>query len=134
MKAIDIKISGIVQGVGFRPFITKLANSLKEYILLPELIILNVINDLYNNISKEEIALKFHSTIVNYIINMCIKIKNTYLINTVALSGSIFENNFILKNTYKLLKNNNFTVLIPKGIPLNDGSISIGQIAIANSI
>lgn len=105
-----------------------------QYILLPELIILNIINDLHNNISKEEIALKFHSTIVNYILNMCIKLSNTYLINTVALSGSIFENNFILKNTYNVLKNNNFNVLIPKGIPLNDGGISIGQIAISNNI
>ena len=65
---------------------------------------------------------------------MCILLRNKYNINTVALSGGVFQNNFLLTNSYKELTKNNFKVLIHRKIPCNDGGISVGQIIIAKEL
>ena len=104
------------------------------YILSPISIIENILIDLDNNISKEEISLKFHSTIVKYITKMCILLRNKYNINTVALSDVLFQNKFLITNSYKELTKNNFKVLTHRKIPCNDGGISVGQIIIAKEL
>ena len=63
---------------------------------------------------------------------MCILLREKYSINTVALSGGVFQNNFLITNCYNKLIEQNFNVLTHNQIPTNDGGISIGQLAIAN--
>lgn len=104
------------------------------YILSPISIIENILIDLENNISNAEISHKFHSTIVNYITEMCIILRNEYSINTVALSGGVFQNDFLITNTYNELTKNDFKVLIHRKLPCNDGGISVGQIIIAKEL
>jgi len=53
-------------------------------------------------------------------------------INKVALSGGVFQNNFLLENVYNKLKKDGFDVYIHRKVPPNDGGISLGQIAIAH--
>lgn len=104
------------------------------YLLSPTSIIKEVLQDIKLKISKKDISLKFHSTIVKYIIEMCKILRVEYNINTVALSGGVFQNNFILTNTYNNLISLDFKVLIHNEVPSNDGGISLGQIIIANAI
>ena len=103
------------------------------YILSPLQIINSILIDIENKIPIEKISLRFHSTIVNYIIKMCEFLRLDFNINVVALSGGVFQNNFILNNTYNELKKKNFKVLTHKDIPTNDGGISIGQLVIAKN-
>lgn len=103
------------------------------YTMSPVDIIKYVLEDIDNKVSISIIAQKFHSTITNYIIKMCVLLRDKYKINTVALSGGIFQNSFLLRNTYTELSQNNFKVLTHHNIPCNDGGISIGQIIIANN-
>ena len=67
------------------------------------------------------------------VIKMCEFLRLDFNINVVALSGGVFQNNFILNNTYNELKKKNFKVLTHKDIPTNDGGISIGQLVIAKN-
>lgn len=101
------------------------------YLLSPLTIIKEILEDLKNDTPKEVIALKFHSTIVNYITSMCIKLRDEYNINTVALSGGVFQNKFILTNSCQELCKLNFNVLTHNEVPCNDSGISLGQILIA---
>lgn len=103
------------------------------YVMSPLQIIEAILNDMKLNIPSEEISLRFHSTIVKYIIKMCEILRLDYNINVVALSGGVFQNNFILNNTYTELKNKGFKVLTHKNIPTNDGGISVGQLVIAKN-
>lgn len=103
------------------------------YTMSPINIIRCILQDIDNKVSIPIISQKFHSTIANYIIKMCILLRDKYKINTVALSGGIFQNSFLLRNTYIELSRNNFKVLTHHNIPCNDGGISIGQIIIANN-
>lgn len=43
------------------------------------------------------------------------------------------QNKIIVENLYKILTKNIFTVYLPSSLPSNDGSISVGQVMIANS-
>ena len=62
---------------------------------------------------------------------MCIKLRDEYNINTVALSGGVFQNKFILTNSCQELCKLNFNVLTHNEVPCNDSGISLGQILIA---
>ncbi len=57
--------------------------------------------------------------------------KIKYRINTVALAGGVFCNNYLANRTIQQLKNSGFFVLFKRRVPANDGGIALGQAAIA---
>lgn len=97
-------------------------------------IIKGVIKDLNLGLGRENIALKFHYTMVDIIYRTCKILRKKYNINKIVLSGGVFQNRFLLENSVKSLSDSNFEVYFPKKYPCNDGGISLGQIAIANEI
>jgi len=48
-------------------------------------------------------------------------------INNVALSGGVFQNNYLVDKTFQMLENNDFNVYTNYKVPVNDGGISLGQ-------
>ena len=79
-------------------------------------------------------SIKFHNSIIKLTVDTCKLIRDNMNINTVALSGGVFQNSYLLENLLYELKKENFYVYTNKLIPSNDGGISVGQLAIANSI
>ena len=71
----------------------------------------------------------FHESLAEYIAGNCEQIKNRYNIETVALSGGVFQNSLLTSLTVAKLKLRGFKVLLNKMIPPNDGGICIGQAA-----
>ena len=53
-------------------------------------------------------------------------------INRVALSGGVFQNRLLLKESKELLYKEGFEVLLHMKLSCNDSSISLGQAAIAS--
>jgi len=51
-------------------------------------------------------------------------------INTVALSGGVFQNRLLLEGMLASLGRAGFRVLVHKELPCNDGCISLGQAVI----
>ena len=105
-----------------------------SYIIEPYNIINGILNDKLQGISPELMSIKFHNSIIKLTIDTCKLIRDNMDINTVALSGGVFQNSYLLENLLYELKNENFQVYTNKLIPSNDGGISIGQLAITNSI
>jgi len=103
------------------------------YLIKPNNIIYSIFKDINNNVSIEVISSKFHNTIVNFTVDMCVLIRNKININEVVLSGGVFQNAYILSNLIEALKEKDFTVYSHENIPTNDGGVSIGQIIIANA-
>lgn len=91
------------------------------------LMIIQILEDIKNNEDSGMISLKFHNTLVNVIINISEKIRKSFGINDVALSGGVFQNKFLAENAYRLLKINGFNVFLNEQVPCNDGGISLGQ-------
>jgi len=90
-----------------------------------------IIYDLQNSIPIDIISGKFHNTIVNVIVDNAKKIRNTYGINKVVLSGGTFQNKILLTKVELKLAANEFDFYTQSQIPSNDGGIALGQLAIA---
>lgn len=90
--------------------------------------------DKVQNKHISEIAFKFHFTLATIIVDICRRMREKYSINTVCLSGGVFQNKLLLELTVSMLQIKTFAVYFPQKIPANDGGISLGQAVIAASL
>jgi hydrogenase maturation protein HypF len=103
-------------------------------IVEPGGIVRGLVIDLGKSIPVHLIAYKFHNSIAQMIIDVCLKIKERTGIGKVALSGGVFQNRLLLELTLRKLTKRGFICYYQKKIPPNDGGISLGQAIIANEI
>ncbi|MTI59313.1 MAG: carbamoyltransferase HypF [Firmicutes bacterium] len=95
-------------------------------------LIKEIVEDLNSGIPIKVIAGRFHNTIIGFSVAICELIRDNYGIETVTLSGGVFQNEIILKGIYQQLMLKGFEVYLHCRIPCNDGGLSVGQIVIAN--
>lgn len=69
----------------------------------------------------------FHEILADEILQACLFSREKFSLETVALSGGVFQNFWLVQKVLKRLEQNNFQVLTHKKIPPNDGGISLGQ-------
>jgi len=92
-----------------------------------------IVSDAEAGAARELIARKFHNTIVKVIISTAESVKDKTGISYAVLSGGVFQNSFLLENTFYGLKERGFIPLIHQLVPPNDGGISLGQAVYGNS-
>jgi hydrogenase maturation protein HypF len=90
-----------------------------------------IIADIHERIGDGIISAKFHNTIAAALLEMAKEARTSKKLDTVALSGGVFCNRYLMNRLVKLLKENDFCVLFNRQFPSNDGGISVGQAAIA---
>ena len=90
-------------------------------------IVKGIVGDLEKGSSKACIAKKFHNTVSEFTVNVVERIAESTGLDTVALSGGVFQNRILTESIFKLLKTKGFNVLIHQLVPSNDGGISLGQ-------
>jgi len=78
-----------------------------------------------------EISARFHLTMAELILEMCLRIQENTRLRTVALSGGCFQNRLLFSQTVAGLREAGFEVLVHRQVPSNDGGLSLGQAAIA---
>jgi hydrogenase maturation protein HypF len=96
------------------------------------------LGDMFRAIVKElkytdtsRIAAKFHNTIARIILHVCIEIRKDTGLNSVVMSGGVFQNKYLLEKSLYLLAVNKFKVYTNNQVPSNDGGVSLGQLMIA---
>ncbi len=77
------------------------------------------------------ISARFHTTISQLIVQTSMRLRSTLGLNSVVLSGGLFQNRYILSQTESLLEKQGFAVYAHKKVPTNDGGIALGQLAAA---
>ncbi|MHB8105294.1 MAG: Kae1-like domain-containing protein, partial [Dehalococcoidales bacterium] len=92
-----------------------------------------IIEDILKEIPESVIAVKFHNTVAQMILQTCQKIAVETGIKRAALSGGVFQNRLLLRKACALLESKGFTVYTHRQVPCNDGGISLGQVVIANA-
>lgn len=102
----------------------------KEFIIDPQEIFIDIIEDLKKGIDKKIMAAKFHNTVAEFTLNLCGKIRENNGINKIALSGGVFQNKYLTEKVVSLLEDKGFIVYIQRKVPPNDGGISLGQAVI----
>jgi hydrogenase maturation protein HypF len=91
-----------------------------------------IVDDILHGVSFPVIATKFHNTLISVIFDASNSIRKKEGINKVALSGGVFQNQYLLEGVMTLLRKNNFEVYTHASIPCNDGGIALGQLAVAS--
>jgi hydrogenase maturation protein HypF len=90
-----------------------------------------VLNDLAAGRARELIAARFHVGLVDLLARAAAAARATTGLDTVALSGGVFQNALLLTELCARLAADGFTVLTHSRVPPNDAGISLGQVAVA---
>lgn len=77
--------------------------------------------------NSNQLALHFHRRLAGMIVSACEKAREETGVNTVALSGGVYQNKLLLDYSVTMLEERGFHVLRHHLLPPNDGGISLGQ-------
>jgi hydrogenase maturation protein HypF len=77
------------------------------------------------------IAGRFHNAVVRLLVAACEQIRERTGLNLIALSGGVMQNALIFIRLHRALTERGFEVLSHSLAPPNDGSIALGQVAVA---
>ncbi|MBO6242527.1 MAG: carbamoyltransferase HypF [Butyrivibrio sp.] len=75
----------------------------------------------------KDIAYGFHMSLTSYILNVCSILKDRTKEINVCLSGGVFANRILLKNTVSVLRKEGFNVYWNRLVPSGDSGIALGQ-------
>ncbi len=92
-----------------------------------------VIADLAAGTPREIIAARFHHGVATAIEAGCLLLRDRHGLGTAALSGGVFQNLLLLRETVSRLEARGFRVLVHSRVPCNDGGISLGQAVVAGA-
>lgn len=87
--------------------------------------------DWRRGVSPAVISARFHNSVAELSVELCRRIRQDAGVNTVALSGGVWQNRLLLNKTIKLLEKEKFNVLTHQRVPTNDGGVALGQMMVA---
>jgi hydrogenase maturation protein HypF len=90
-----------------------------------------VVNDRIGGRNVNEIARSFHRGIAQGLSDALTVISRDQELDTIVLSGGVFQNELLLENLKSLLAHQSLQVWTNHEVPPNDGGISLGQAALA---
>lgn len=100
-------------------------------IISPGTILADIVDDILSGAPGSCVALKFHRTIAQVILETCRKLSGQTGLKDVCLSGGVFQNTLLLEMTLRLLSRQGLCVYFQQRVPSNDGGLSLGQAVVA---
>ncbi len=94
-------------------------------------IVRGVVEDLLAEVPAARIAARFHATLADVLARVCERIRGRTGLASVALSGGVFQNAWLLDAAFGRLQGSGFEVYIHRQVPANDGGLALGQAAVA---
>ena len=91
-------------------------------------IVTGVVQDILDRSENGTIAARFMNTIVRFTCESVVQVHERTGIGTVALSGGVFQNRYVLRRCEKILSRRGFAVYTNSRVPANDGGLALGQI------
>ena len=95
---------------------------------------ISIVEDMSNNVDRGIISAKFHNTVAVAIIRVVLKLSLMNNIQSVALSGGVFQNLYLFEKAAAGLRSEGMTVYANEKVPCNDAGISLGQVFLAREI
>jgi hydrogenase maturation protein HypF len=100
-------------------------------VLDPRPLVLALTEDLARGAPPAAVAAAFHQGLAEATAAVAAKVAGDRGLDTVALSGGVFQNVLLTQAVERPLRRAGLNVLLHHQVPPNDGGISIGQAAIA---
>lgn len=96
-----------------------------------------LLGDLWAGVHREVIATRFHRGLAQGIVHMAERLRRSAQgpapLDTIALSGGVFQNRVLFELVTEGLQAAGFRVLTHRSLPPNDGGVALGQAAVAAS-
>jgi hydrogenase maturation protein HypF len=89
-----------------------------------------MVEDRLNGKDAAVIARAFHRSVAEGVFSSVRSLGAAYGIDTVVLSGGVFQNSLLLADLKELFLKSDMHVWVGEGVPSNDGGISLGQAAL----
>jgi len=86
-----------------------------------------MLKDLKKGKNKRLIATRFHNSMAEIIVGMAKKLSRSFGIKDIALSGGVFQNNFLKNKVVAGINDSGMKVFTNIQTPVNDLNISLGQ-------
>ena len=90
-----------------------------------------LLRGLADGVAVETLAARFQETIAAVTRQLCGDVRAATGLSIVALSGGVFQNQWLATTLVRRLKSDGFEVHTNRQVPANDGGISYGQAAVA---
>ncbi len=90
-----------------------------------------IVSDLDAGLSTRRVSARFHNALARATIDAAIALIAAHNVSNVVLSGGVFQNRRLLDRVSQGLTDAGMSVLVPQRLPVNDGAIAFGQIAVA---
>ena len=98
-----------------------------------------ILGDVFEGTEPGRIAARFHLALADAVTRMALRARKAYAgvgrhaLDTVVLTGGVFQNQILLEESAMLLERADFSVLLHRRIPPHDGGLSLGQAAVASA-
>ncbi|NLC14547.1 MAG: carbamoyltransferase HypF, partial [Chloroflexi bacterium] len=100
-----------------------------QFLLKP--VLEQILTDLHQNLPQSTISAKFHNAILHLTLEVCEQLRSETDLNTVAISGGVWQNKRLINNIIPALEKAGFTPLWHHQVPTNDGGVALGQLLTA---
>ena len=100
----------------------------------PAPLIRAVVDDVLAGVATGIISARFHNALVAMVREVCDRLRRSYRLETVALSGGVFQNLTLLERVSQGLVKDGFRVCRHRQVPPNDGGLSLGQAVVAGAL
>ena len=104
-----------------------IANQESLYYLPTFSLVKQLVEERVAGTDTDQLAFDFHKGLAQRIVTACEKAREECGINTVALSGGVYQNRLLLDYSVTMLEERGFQVLRHRLLPPNDGGICLGQ-------
>ena len=90
-----------------------------------------LLDDIRSEVSIPVISARFHVGVASAVSGLAIQLCEDHQLETVVLSGGVFQNRVLLELTSDNIRRYGLKLLSPSQLPVNDGGISFGQAIVA---
>jgi hydrogenase maturation protein HypF len=96
----------------------------------PAPLIRAVVADVRAGAAPGTVGRRFHATLVEFAREVAATARASAGLETVALTGGVFQNALLLSATRRALRADGFAVLCHRQVPPNDGGLALGQVLV----
>jgi len=93
------------------------------------------VRELYDQLTAgvpaRTISRRLHRTVIELVLQGCLRLRDETGLDEVALTGGVFQNTLLVEGCTQALMRAGFRVYLQGQVPCNDGGIAFGQLAVA---